>query len=184
TWTAVLDQHYWLGETGGYAMTADDTEALIVRTRAAHDDATPNANAIMPGNLVALFQITGEAAYFERAEALLAAFSGDIARNPIGHTGVMGSAMDVLSPQMLALIGDREPFKAVLRQMSLPGTVVQVMADTTSVPDGSPLAGKTAKDGKPTAYFCASGTCSLPVTDANALEDLLRAGRELQSPPA
>ncbi|MGI9407703.1 MAG: thioredoxin domain-containing protein, partial [Hyphomicrobiaceae bacterium] len=183
-WVGTLDAHYWLEDAGGYAMTADDTESLIVRTRAAHDDATPNANAIMLSNLATLFQLTGDLSFNVRAEKLLAAFSTDIARNPIGHTGMMGRAMDVISAQHLAIMGADSaafcgPFRDVLRKMSLPGVVVEAVADATRVASGSPLYDKTADGGQPTAYFCSAGTCSLPVTDANTLEDLLRAGREL-----
>ncbi len=59
-WAAVLDRHYWMPD-GGYAFTADDTPDVIVRMRQAHDDATPNANALMISNLVALQSADGQA---------------------------------------------------------------------------------------------------------------------------
>jgi uncharacterized protein YyaL (SSP411 family) len=39
------------------------------------------------------------------------------------------------------------------------------------------LAGKRAKDGHPTAYACLGHQCSPPITDTNALLDLLRGQR-------
>ena len=60
--------------------------------------------------------------------------------------------------------------------LSLPGAVQQV------VPAGQPLAspalaGKTAIAGKPTAYACLGPQCSLPVTEPEALLELLRQQR-------
>ena len=69
-WCATLDKHYWVADGGGYAFTADDTPDVIVRMRGAHDDATPNANAVMLSNLVALSLLTGKPAYLERAQAI------------------------------------------------------------------------------------------------------------------
>jgi uncharacterized protein YyaL (SSP411 family) len=43
---------------------------VIVRMRGAHDDATPNANAIQLSNLVALHLLTGKQAYLDRANAI------------------------------------------------------------------------------------------------------------------
>ncbi len=57
-------------ENGGYFFTADDAEGLIVRTRNAHDNATPSGNGVMAGVLARLFYVTGKDAYRARAEAL------------------------------------------------------------------------------------------------------------------
>ena len=51
-------------------------------------------------------------------------------------------------------------------KLSLPGAVQQVVAETTldaaGLATAGPLAGKTAIDGKPTAYACLGPQCSLP----------------------
>jgi len=39
-----------------------------------------------------------------------------------------------------------------------------------------PAAGKTAIEGRPTAYVCRGPVCSLPVTDPDELEARLREG--------
>jgi hypothetical protein len=45
--------------------------------------------------------------------------------------------------------------------------------DTAGLDPAHPAHGKTASDGKPTAYVCRGETCSLPVTTGEALEALL-----------
>jgi uncharacterized protein YyaL (SSP411 family) len=95
---------------------------------------------------------------------------------------MMGRAMDLVSPHMLAIITNEassSPLQSVLRQMSLPGMMIQTLADTTNVDTILPLSGNTAIDNRPTAYFCSGGTCSLPIVEPEALEDLLRSGREV-----
>jgi uncharacterized protein YyaL (SSP411 family) len=69
-----------------------------VRLRPGSDDATPNANAIMMANLVALTTLSGEAKYAERASAILAAFGSDLGRNVIAHTGLLAGAIDLIAP--------------------------------------------------------------------------------------
>jgi hypothetical protein len=61
-------------------------------------------------------------------------------------------------------------------RLSLPGAVLQ-MVGGTELPTTGPLAGKTAAEGQPTAYACLGPQCSLPVTEANALLELLRGQR-------
>ena len=53
-WQGTLDRHYANPDTGGYFLTADDAEGLVVRPSATTDDATPNPNALAAQNLVRL----------------------------------------------------------------------------------------------------------------------------------
>ena len=180
-WAAVLDRRYWMADTGGYAFTADDTPDVIVRMRTAHDDATPNANALMISNLVALHLLTGKQAYLDRAHAIPDAFAADLGRNALGHCGVLAGYYDLLAPQHVVVIapGSADPSLPLPRAMfelSLPGAVQQVVGP--GQPLTSPaLAGKSATEGKPTAYACIGPQCSLPVTDPAALLELLRQQR-------
>src|SRR5262249_47448799 len=103
-WCAVLDAHYWDLDGGGYAFTADDTPDVIVRMRGAHDDATPNANAMMISNLVALNLLTGKQAYLDRAQAIPDAFAGDLGKNTLGHCGLLANAFDLIAPQHVVAI--------------------------------------------------------------------------------
>jgi uncharacterized protein YyaL (SSP411 family) len=190
-WCATLDRHYWLPDGGGYAFTADDTPDVIVRMRGAHDDATPNANAVMVSNLVALNLLTGNPAYLERANAIPAAFAGDLSKNALGHCGLIACAFDLVAPQHVVVIdpaarapapappgeaGPSTPLAQAAFRLSLPGAVQQVVAEG-QVPRTGPLAGKTPVDGKATAYACLGPQCSLPVTEPDALAEILRRQR-------
>jgi uncharacterized protein YyaL (SSP411 family) len=189
-WTETLDRRYWLADAGGYAFTADDTPDVIVRMRSAHDDATPNANAVMISNLVALNLLTGKPAYLDRAHAIAAAFAADLGRNTLGHCGILAGYFDLLAPQHIVVIDPhaREdqppagpgPLARALLDLSLPGAVQQVVGPHQAFASPA-LAGKSPVGGKPTAYACIGPQCSTPVTDPAALTELLRGQR---SPPA
>jgi len=184
-WCATLDRHFWVADGGGYAFTADDTPDVIVRMRGAHDDATPNANALMLSNLVTLGLLTGKPAYLERAEAIPQAFAADLGRNTLGHCGLLAGFYDLIAPQQVVVIETADApastkLAGAMFKLSLPGAVQQVVADTVAgFPIAGALAGKTAQDGKPTAYACIGPRCSLPVTQADALLKVLREQRSL-----
>ncbi len=171
---AELDQRYWDEERGGYFMTAADTPDVIVRMKSAHDDATPNANAVMMTNLVQLFMLTGRTPYLERAEAIVEAFGADLQRNLVSHAGLLANAIDLISPQHVVILsgGDSDAataLEAALVGISLPGAVQQFVEDTVSLPEAAALAGKRPIDGKATAYACIGQQCSAPLTDPEAL---------------
>jgi uncharacterized protein YyaL (SSP411 family) len=183
-WLAVVDEHYWAAETGGYAVTADDTPDVIVRLRAAHDDATPNANGVMISNLVALHLLTGKHRYLERAQAIPKAFASDLARNTFGHCGLIAGMLDLVAPQHVVVIEPRaqggplgaSPLARAMLDLSLPGAVEHVVEPGQALLNPA-FDGKAAIDGKPTAYACLGPQCSLPVTEPEALVELLRKQR-------
>jgi uncharacterized protein YyaL (SSP411 family) len=186
-WCATLERHFWLADAGGYAFTAEDTADVIVRMRGAHDDATPNANAVMVSNLAALHLLTGKPDYLERASAIPQAFAADLAKNPLGHCGLLASCFDLIAPQHVVVIDPGRPdpptaplARAMLR-LSLPGAVQQTIP-ADRLPAAGPLAGKAAVNSRPTAYACLGPQCSLPATDAEALLDALRRQRQAVAP--
>ncbi|MGH6793429.1 MAG: thioredoxin domain-containing protein, partial [Methyloceanibacter sp.] len=180
-WADVLDKHYWAPDLGGYYFTADDTSDLIVRPFSGVDEATPNANAVMASNLMALYLWTGEERYRGRAEAILGAFAGAMLENIVAHAGLLASALDVLAPAHVVLVvpegGDALELRRAMSAVSLPNAVVQEVREDESLPASSPAHGKTAIDGKPTAYVCLGPQCSLPVTDPTALVETVKTAR-------
>jgi uncharacterized protein YyaL (SSP411 family) len=183
-WVAVADEQYWVADPGGYAFTADDTPDVIVRLRAAHDDAVPNANGVMLSNLVALNLLTGKPRYLEWAEAIPKAFAPDVARNTFGHCGLIAAVLDLIAPQHVLVIEPRvagtppgaTPLARAMLDLSLPGAVQHAVEPGQRV--GNPaLAGKSAIGDRPTAYACLGPQCSRPVTEPEALVELLRGQR-------
>jgi uncharacterized protein YyaL (SSP411 family) len=181
-WVGVLDKHYWAEGHGGYFLAADDTGDLIVRTINALDDATPNANGTMVSNLMQLYLWTGEERYRDRAEKIVKGFGNALGKNVFSHTGLLTGVIDLLAPAHIVIVvpegGDATALRRALADVSLPNAVVQELRARDSVAANSPAHGKKAIDGKPTAYVCIGPQCSAPVTDAAALVEAVREGRQ------
>ena len=186
-WVAVLDTHYWDAGEGGYFYAPDDAEANISRTKTAHDSATPAGNGTLVGVLARLHHLTGEAAYLERAEALVKAFSGELERN-FSPLATLANNSEVLRRAVQVVVcgapdddGTRALVDAVFAT-SLPNRVLARLAPGDALPLGHPAFGKGQQDGKPTAYVCVGPVCSLPVTEAKALraalDEAARAGAD------
>ncbi len=176
-WVAVADDHFW-DAAGGYCYTADDGEALIVRTKPAYDGPTPAANGVMAQNLARLFYLTGNARYRARAEALLAAFAGEVARNPVAHATLL-AARDFLDHGLQIVVAgargtaDADALVAAAFAASLPNRVLAAVPPGGALPDDHPAHGKGPIDGRAAAYICEGPTCSLPITTPDALSQAL-----------
>jgi uncharacterized protein len=184
-WCASLDRHHWVADAGGYALTADDAPDVIVRLRGAHDDATPNANAMMVSNLVALFLLTGKETFLARAHAIPQAFASDLAQTAMAHCGLMAACFDLLAPQHVVVIKtgsdpEAERLARAPLRLSLPGAVQQILP-AELMPRVGPLADKSVLDAKSTAFACVGPQCSLPVTEAEQLLALLRRQRSIDT---
>ena len=59
-WQRAFDAHYADADTGGYYLSADDANDLLLRPHSTADDATPNPNAVAAQNLVRLAVLSGD----------------------------------------------------------------------------------------------------------------------------
>lgn len=178
-WVADCDTHYWDKDSGGYFFTADDTSDLIARTKTVTDNAVPAGNATILGVLARLHHLTGEPAYRERAEALVALFSGELNRNFFPLSTFLNNTELLLAAVQIVVAGD--PGDAATRALlqsaydaSLPTAVITALAPGASLPVSHPAHGKGLVGGRPAAYVCRGPVCSLPLTDPGALADALR----------
>ncbi|MFA7638483.1 MAG: thioredoxin domain-containing protein, partial [Parvibaculum sp.] len=177
---AELDAWYADAANGGYFFTASDAPALIVRRRTVSDDATPAANGTLPGIFIRLGLMSGKEDYLAKADALIRAFAGELQQNIFPLGSYLASLDTRLRPVQIVLIGSKNetaPLARAAFSVSCPARVLLRVEDAATLPAGHPAHGKTAIDGKPTAYVCAGETCSLPVTDADALVEELRRAR-------
>ena len=189
-WVEVLEKHYRAEGHGGYYIAADDTDDLIVRPLNARTRQCRTRTA--PWCPIWRSSISGpeRSAIATRAEEIVTAFAGDVGNNVFQHTGLLAGAIDLLAPAHIVIVvpegGDAKAMRRALAHVSLPGAVVQEVHASVgageSLPETSPAHGKTAIDGKPTAYVCIGPQCSAPVTDPAALVEAVRAARQIASP--
>lgn len=180
-WVAVADKHYWDDEGGGYFLGADDTGDVIARLKTVHDNATPPGNGTILEVLARLYLITGNRSYRERADALITALMPKEIQGAVHHLSILAGFEFLDRAVQVVLIGTDPDGIAALRRAyfrTAPPTAILMTVDgDQALPDGHPAAGKTAIDGKATAYVCIATTCGLPVTEAEDLaQQLAEAG--------
>ncbi|MEM8916669.1 MAG: thioredoxin domain-containing protein, partial [Pseudomonadota bacterium] len=173
-----VDTHFADGQEGGYFLTADDAEALIVRTKSALDSPTPSGNGTMVGVLARLTALTGKTIYRDRAQAIVTAFSGKMDQHFWGLSTLLANLGYLHRPDQVVIIGDREdPATHALSRTAveryLPTRILCLIEPDSALPEGHPAFGKNRVDDQPTAYYCPGQTCRAPVTDPADLAALL-----------
>ena len=167
---AMIDQ-FWDKENGGFYFTSHDHESLIVRNKDFTDNATPSGNSVAADVLLKLSKLTGEESYERYATKVLGMSAGQARRYPQGFGRALAAMEFTLKPtKEIVLIGDDEgKLAAEVWKKYLPNKVV-VSGDSANVSGQIPLLeGRTAIDGKPTAYVCENFVCNRPVTTAEQL---------------
>ena len=172
-WQRTLDHHYYDAETGGYFLTADDAEDLIVRPHSTIDDAIPNHCGLIAQNLVRLAQLSGDPYFSTRRDALFAALLPRAAENVFGHLSLL-NALDLhLAGAEIVVTGEDDSAQALLataRALPHASTIVLHAATPLALaPDHPAHAIIGATDGHAAAFLCRGQTCSRPVTDPAAL---------------
>ena len=177
---AELDSHYSDPVNGGYFFTADDAGGLITRTRSCADDATPAANGTLPGHFARLSALTGDAAERAKADAQIRAFAGEMNHNLFPLGSFLASFEQVIAPIELAIVGeaaDAGPLLRAAHATAAPTLVISRVTDGARLPEGHPAHGKSSVNGRPAAYVCTAGACSLPITEPHALVEALKQAR-------
>ena len=172
-WVEICDAHY-RDPRGGYFFTADDAEALLVRTKQAMDQPNPSGNGTLVEVFARLYHLTGEAKFRARAEEVIAAFAGELQRNLFGLATLLNGAELLQRALQIVIVGERQnaDTQAMLRAVSaapLPTKVLLVVAHGAELPEAHPAAGKGSIGGRATTYLCEGTTCSLPLNDPAAL---------------
>ena len=180
-WVAALDAHYLDGTAGGYYFTADDADALIVRTKSANDDATPAGNGVMAASLARLYHMTGNQDYLRGSERATAAFAGEVNGNFFPLATLLNAAEMIARPVQAVIAGPLDDpqtgaLARAVRKAHGPGAMVSIIAPDANLPAHHPAYGKGPHRGKPTAYICIGRTCSLPLTGADEVAQSAEGG--------
>ena len=185
-WQATLDRHYANAETGGYYLTADDAEGLVVRPSATTDDASPNANAVAAQNLVRLSVLSGQLAWREQADKLFEGILSRAGDNLFGHLALL-NALDLrLGGAEIVVTGEDAQARALLAAArKLPFLDRVVVRAAATLRATRPAQEKIAASQESAAFICLGETCSLPVREPQAIADAVAAMRsEHQAGPS
>jgi uncharacterized protein YyaL (SSP411 family) len=156
---------------GGFFDTGRDHEALIVRPRNLFDSAVPCGSSAAADVLLRLAVVTGEAAYERAAVDALRAVAPLMRRYPAGFGRFLAALDFYLGPSVEVAVvwpagsppGERTPLVREVFTRYLPTRVLAGGPDGEGV-DLPLLAGRSSRDGRPTAFVCERYACQAPTT--------------------
>ena len=171
-------------ERGGFFFSPAGKTDLIVRQREVYDGAIPSGNSVALFNLVRLARLTGRPDYEKLASDASSAFSRQVASQPAAFTFFLAALDMAIGPsQELVVVGDPEgedtrSLLAVAGEGYHPNRVVLLRPPGAAGDAIVELAPFTKSfgllDGRAAAYLCSGFACERPVSDAEALRDLIR----------
>ena len=170
-WAEILQESHVDKVSGLLTTAGSDAGDVIVHLAPTADDAVPNPHGHYAIGLVALAAHTGNDVWRERADKILAACSGEIARSPYSHCSLL-AALDFRTAAVeVAIFGsDAALYEAALSAPFHTRIVIDGQAR-----DGTPPGERLVAH----AVACTNGTCSQPIRDAETLRSLLAARREI-----
>nr|MBA3890847.1 thioredoxin domain-containing protein [Gemmatimonadaceae bacterium] len=176
--------HFWDDGTNSFHDTADDAEQLVVRPRDPTDQAAPSGTSLATELLARLGDILADADYRRRATFVAESLAEPMAQHPTAFGHLLGVA-DLLAHGSveLAIIGEPGTADVEALQRAAGSVYVPplVLAGGPPRDDIALLEGRSALQGRATAYVCRNYACEAPACDAGALAEQLRATRGLRA---
>ena len=171
-----LSNHYEDSADGGFFMTSNDHENLLVREKPYFDGAEPSGNSVAILNLLRLYEFTSNDSYRKRADKAFKSVNQILTERPTALSEMILAVDFYLdNPKEIVIVTpqgkkqDAERFINKYRQNYLPNNILVVLSEGTEqslVGKSIPLAKeKPAIQGKTTAYVCERGVCKLPTTE-------------------
>src|SRR5262249_2354175 len=158
---------------GGYFLTADDAAGLVVRPNATTDDATPNPNAVAAQNLIRLAVFTGQHAWRDKADRLFEGIAASAGENLFAHLALL-NALDLrLRAAEIVVTGEgarANDLLAALRDRI-------VLRASPALAASHPAQEKIKATAQSAAFICVGETCSLPMTEPDAIAAAVTATR-------
>ncbi|HKY86987.1 MAG TPA: thioredoxin domain-containing protein, partial [Pseudorhodoplanes sp.] len=177
-WQAALDRHYANDNNGGYYLTADDAEGLVVRPDSTLDDATPNPNGIAAQNLIRLAVFAGDETFRAKADKLIAGVLSEGADNLFARISIL-NAVDLRIGGAEIVIAGADDGSLTHAALTLPCLTRMVLRapSADALAPSHPAQEKIRATAGAAAFICAGQTCSLPVTTADAIAQAFEASR-------
>ena len=181
-WAETMVQQFFDRERGGFWMTAEDGEPLIVRTKETYDGAVPSGNSAAALGLYQLAQITGETKWQAVLNQQLHYLAGAMEGYPSGHSFALLTMMNVLYPsrELVCTVSPDESGEALsilARRLAylaetVPGltVVVKTVDNETELTKLAPYIGNYPLPEAGTLFYLCSGSRCMP--PVKSLEEL------------
>ncbi len=164
-------------DTGGFYLSPEDGESLILRPKEQYDGAMPCGNSVAAWCLARLSSLTGEARWQEAADCQLSCYGAFFRRQPSSVTFALLALMQAVYPTqelvcVMAQEGEKDALAQKLGKIPHPQTTTLVKSpqDQEAL---SPMVPFTADYPIPEQgvmyYLCRNRQCETPTTDFEAI---------------
>ncbi len=174
---AVLERLFEDRDGGGFFMTGQDQEPLLVREKPAYDGAEPSGNSVAVLNLLRLHAFTTQGGFRARADRALRNMAPTLQSNPVALSEML-LAVDfhLDTPREILIVvphggetTEADPLLSAFRSRFLPNRILSVVAAGEPQEKAARLIplleGKIAVEGRVTGYVCENRACRLPTGD-------------------
>lgn len=167
-------------EQGGWSHISSARDPRLPPRAPSHDGAEPSGNSIGIDINLRLHALLDSPIHLRRAEAALQAFGPRISRKGQTAPWMLSTAADYLNEtkQVVLIPGEGHAAmrSAISKTPGAPRVVVPLPSGMSHVVAARIpwVGGKTAIDGRATAYVCERGLCEAPTTEPAVLAEQLR----------
>jgi uncharacterized protein YyaL (SSP411 family) len=174
-----LERSFADRSNGGYFLSAEQHERLLLRDKPDYDGPIPSVNSEAALAWLRLYAFTDDERFRQRAETTFRAFAGALQARPLAFEHML-HALDWTSDSVKeivivvpegqgALAPTARPLLDLFRRTFIPNSVLVVATPAdlrgglgTTVPWARD---KVLRGGRATAYVCERGACKLPTSD-------------------
>jgi uncharacterized protein len=172
--TSHLSDHF-RDRSGGFFLTADDAETLLMRPKELYDSAIPSGNSVMLLNLLRLALITADQSIKDKAAGIIKAFSAEAGSAPAAFTFFLTGLDFAIGPASEVVItGDPDKpdtmaMLLALKKVFEPNKIVILRPDNQSRQNIDAIApymqSYQSVNGKATAFVCSNYSCKQPTNE-------------------
>ena len=149
---------FWDEKQGGFFLSGQENEQLILRPKETYDGAVFSGNSAMAYNLVQLFFLTEEEKYKELARQQLRFMSGAASHYPAAYAMFLIALSDfTLPPEKITIVAkDKRELAELPCQIPLNTVICGLLSPSKEYP---------LKNDKTTFYICKNHACRPPVNE-------------------
>ncbi|PIQ86048.1 MAG: thioredoxin domain-containing protein [Candidatus Omnitrophica bacterium CG11_big_fil_rev_8_21_14_0_20_45_26] len=180
---------FWDQLSGGFFLTANDSEKLIARTKEVYDGAIPSGNSVAAFVLLKAGRLLNDASLEARGRETIEAFTAELKHFPGGYPYILMALDFLLGPTKEIVIAGKadspetKQMIQTVRSLFMPNCAVLFHPENgeskEQIEKLSPfIAKQTMQDHKTTAYVCENYVCKEPIHDAARLTLLLQSSNQ------